>query len=70
MVRELLLGRLDGLSAPQVAAFLDGWCSALELVRRTDVWAPDAPGRVQTTIEELVATIERAQAALLEEDDA
>lgn len=67
LVKQLLLGRLDGLSGPQVAAFILGWSAMLDLLRRTDLTAPDATEEVRTAIEAVVARIERAQAAALEE---
>lgn len=67
LVTQLLLGRLDGLSGPQVAAFIMGWSAMLDLLRRTDLTAPDATDEVRAAIDAVVARIERAQAAALEE---
>ena len=36
MVQQLLLGRTEGLPAPQLAAFLSGWTSLLDLLKRPD----------------------------------
>jgi hypothetical protein len=62
LVQQLLLGRLEGLSAPQVAAFLRGWTSALELLRRTDLTLPDASHEVRAAVAAMLARIERVQA--------
>jgi hypothetical protein len=67
LVQQLLLGRLDGLSGSQVAAFILGWSAMLDLLRRTDLTAPDATDEVRAAIDAVVVRIERAQAAALEE---
>lgn len=68
LLGQLLLGRMEGLGAPGVAAFLLGWSSALELLRRTDVVLPTADGEVRHALQQLVDTLERAQRAVLEDD--
>jgi len=40
LVRELLMARTEGLPAPALAAFVSGWTSVLELLRRTDLTMP------------------------------
>lgn len=70
LVQQLLLGRTEGLSAPQLAAFLSGWTSVLELLRRSELCLPDAPPEVQEALRALVEQIERAQAEILSDDDA
>lgn len=67
LVRELLLGRVEGLTAPQLAAFVLGWGSMLELLRRTDLTLPDASQEVHDAIAEIVAEVERAQADVLDD---
>ncbi len=69
MVHELLIGRLDHLDAPGVAAFVSGWSSALELVRRTDLTLPGASKELEEAIAELVSAIEAAQRAVLADPD-
>lgn len=65
LVRQYLLGRTEGLGASQVAAFVSGWTSALELVRRTDVMLPAASEEVRAALASLVAELERAQEVAL-----
>lgn len=65
LVEQLLIGRVDGLEAAQVAAFVSGWTSALELVRRTDLTLPGAPVELTEAIAKLVSAIEAAQRAAL-----
>ena len=69
LVQQLLLGRTDGLSGPQIAAFLSGWTSVLELLRRPELCLPDAPPEVQEALRTLAEQIERAQAEILSDDD-
>jgi hypothetical protein len=66
LVAQFLLGRVDGLGAPQVAAFVSGWSSALELVRRTDLTIPLASQEVKGAVEVLVEAIERARESALD----
>jgi hypothetical protein len=70
LVRELLLERTDGLSGPQLAAFVDGWSSLLDLVRRTDLVLPGAPPELESAIDDLVGRIRAAQARVLEDSSA
>lgn len=65
LVAQFLLGRVDGLGAPQVAAFVSGWSSALELVRRTDLTIPLASQEVKRAVDRLVEAIERARETAL-----
>jgi hypothetical protein len=69
LVAQFLLGRVDGLGAPQVAAFVSGWSSALELVRRTDLTIPLASQEVKGAVVHLVEAIERARQTALDDDD-
>lgn len=69
LVQQLLLGRTEGLSGPQLAAFLSGWTSLLDLLRRPEVCVPDAAPEVQEALRSLVEQIERAQAEILGDDD-
>jgi len=68
LVGQLLLGRMEGLGASGVAAFLLGWSSALELLRRTDLVLPTADDEVRRALRQLVDTLERAQRAVLEDE--
>jgi hypothetical protein len=69
LVAQFLLGRVDGLGAPQVAAFVSGWSSALELVRRTDLTIPLASQEVKRAVDRLVEAIERARETALADPD-
>jgi hypothetical protein len=70
LVAQYLVGRVDGLPAPQVAAFVSGWTSALELVRRTELTLPDAPDVTREEIARLCGAIEQAQRTVLADPDA
>ena len=65
LVAQFLAGRVEGLGAPQVAAFVSGWTSALELVRRTDLTIPSEPDAVKAAVLRLVEAIETAQRTAL-----
>lgn len=69
LVGQLLLGRTDGLSASGVAAFLLGWSSVLEILRRPDVALPDASQETRQALVELVKTLEQAQRVALSDGD-
>lgn len=69
LVQQLLLGRTDGLSASQLAAFLSGWTSVLDLLKRPELCLPDAAPEVQDALRCLAREIERAQAEILSSDD-
>lgn len=68
LVQQLLLGRTEEMSAPQLAAFVDGWTSALELLRRPAICLPSAPDEVREALAELALEIERAQRLVLARD--
>lgn len=69
VVQQLLLGRTEGLSAPQLAAFLSGWTSLLDVLKRPELCLPDAAPEVHSALVELAMQIEDAQAAVLTDDD-
>lgn len=69
LVEQYLLGRTDGLSAPQVAAFISGWSSALEVVRRVDLTHPGSPEETKRVVEAIVDAIEEARRRVLEQDE-
>ncbi len=69
VVQQLLLGRTDGLTAPQLAAFLSGWTSLLDLLKRPELCLPGASSEVQAALAELVEQIEGAQTTVLGSDD-
>lgn len=69
LVGQLLLGRTEGLSASGVAAFLLGWSSVLEILRRPEIALPDASQETRQALVELVKTLEEAQRVALSDDD-
>lgn len=69
LVTQYLEARTDGLPAASVAAFVSGWSSALDVVRRSQVSVPNASADVHGTIQQLVDAIEQAQRAALEEPE-
>ena len=66
IVRELLLERTDGLPAPSLAAFIDGWGSLLRLLDRTSLLLPGAPSELAEAFEQVVSRIRAAQARVLD----
>ena len=69
LVRELLLARTEGLEPRQLAAFVAGWTSAVELFARTDLTLPDAEAGVRDAVARIVDRIEHAQRDVLGDDD-
>lgn len=69
LVRELLLARTEGLEPRQLAAFVSGWTSALELLARTDLTLPDAEAGIRDAVAEVIGRIEHAQRNVLDTDD-
>jgi hypothetical protein len=71
LVRQLLLAGSDGLSAPQLAAYVAGWTAALELVERSDITlgSADTEPATHEAVARLVRRIREAQHAALGDDD-
>jgi hypothetical protein len=69
LVEQMLLRRLEGLDARGVAAFVAGWCAALEVVRRTDITMPLASEDTLAAVAELVDSIDRARMKALADPD-
>lgn len=69
VIRQLLLGRSEDLDARGLAAFLSGWCAALEVVRRLDVALPEASNDVRVALELLLDRIEQARCDALADPD-
>jgi len=67
LVHELLLVRTEPLEAAQIAAFMDGWSSLLDLIRRTDLLFPNASEDQVEWIAMIVERIRSAQAAVLDD---
>lgn len=68
LVRAQLLDRTEGLSGSAVAAFVDGWVSALEVVERTEIMVPGAPKEFVEDVKLLVAMIRQAQESALSDE--
>ena len=69
LVQQLLLGRTEDLSAPQLAAFIAGWSSLLDLLERTEVCFPDGPEELRMGLFALTQRIRRAQGEILDDDE-
>ena len=67
LVRELLLERTRDMDPPQLAAYIDGWSSLLDLVRRTRLTLPRADDDIHAAVAEMVERIRAAQSAALED---
>ena len=69
LVHQLLLGRVSELDPEATLAFVRGWSSAFELMRRTDLTIPEAPPDVKSAVEEIVNAIEAARLRVLGDAD-
>ena len=69
LVRELLLARTEGLSAPALAAFVSGWTSVLELLRRTDLTLAGEDPSVVSAVDRVIDRVEQAQREILQRGD-
>lgn len=69
LVKQFLVGRVDDLDAQGVAAFVSGWTSALELMKRTDLILPDADEAVTDAVVRLVSLIESVQREVLTDEE-
>jgi hypothetical protein len=70
LVRQLLFAGSDGLSAPQLAAYIAGWTAALELVERADrLSTTHADPALRVAITQIVGRIREAQRVALGGDD-
>ncbi len=67
LVQQLLFGRTEGLSAPQLAAFVDGWSSLLDLLERPEVCLPEASDEVREGLSALAQRIREAQEEILDD---
>ncbi len=67
LVKELLLARTEGLAPTELAAFVDGWTSLLELLGRTDLTLSEASPEFRSRVEELVAAVRAAQDRVLDD---
>ncbi len=68
LVQQLLLGRTEGMSPARLAAFIDGWTSLLELLKRPEVYMPAASEAERRAVRALVERVELAQRRALGED--
>jgi len=69
LVRELLMARTEGLPAPALAAFVSGWTSVLELLRRTDLTMPGEDPGVVAALGRVIDRVEQAQRDVLQRGD-
>lgn len=63
------MARTEGLSAPALAAFVSGWTSVLELLRRTDLTMAGEDPEVVSAVARVIDRIEAAQLRVLDRDD-
>lgn len=69
LVHEHLIERSEGMPPASLAAFVAGFGSALELLRRGDAVLPWVSPERQRWIGELLDAIEAASRAALDDDD-
>jgi hypothetical protein len=69
VIRQLLLGRTEELDARGVAAFVSGWCAALDVVGRIDVALPEASADVRVALELLLDRVQQAGRDALADPD-
>ena len=68
LVAQSLLADGEDLPAPQIAAYLSGWSSAHELMRRTDLTMPAASDDLHRAVASVVAALDAAAKAVLDAD--
>lgn len=68
LVAQSLMAHGEDLPAPQLAAYLSGWSSALDLVRRTDLTMPSASDELHRAMASVVAALDAAARSVLDED--
>lgn len=68
LVAQSLMAHGEDLPAPQVAAYLSGWSSALDLVRRTDLTLPSASEDLHRAVAAVVTALDAAARSVLDED--
>lgn len=68
LVREHLLERSDGLPPASLAAFIAGFGSALQLLRRSHASLPWVSPQAHAWVAELLDAVELASAAELEDE--
>ena len=69
LVQLLLLERSEKYDASHMAAYVDGWSAALELLRRTELILPSAPPDVAALFAECVEQVRAAQYETLADED-
>lgn len=69
LVRQHLLERSEGLPPASLAAFIAGWGSALELLRRSHAELPWVSPQDHRSIGELLDAVEQAARAELDDDE-
>jgi len=68
LIQQVVLGRIQDLDAASTAAFVRGWASALDVVRRTDLTLPGGTAEAASVVEGVVDLIEAARRRALEDD--
>lgn len=63
------MARTEGLSAPALAAFVSGWTSVLELLRRSDLTMPGEDPSVVAAFDRVIDRVEQAQRDVLQRGD-
>ncbi|MCA9650437.1 MAG: hypothetical protein H6712_25240 [Myxococcales bacterium] len=69
LVREHLLERSEGMSPASLAAFIAGWGSALDLLRRSEAELPWVSPERHRWIVELIDAVEEASRVELDDED-
>ncbi|MCA9635834.1 MAG: hypothetical protein KC420_07355 [Myxococcales bacterium] len=70
LVQQLLLGRTEDLSPSQLAAFIAGWTSLLDLLERPEICFPEGPDELREGLFALTQRIRRAQEEILDDETA
>lgn len=68
LVREHLLERSEGMSPAALAAFISGWGSALDLLRRSHATLPWVSAQQHRWIGDLIDAVEEASRAELDDE--
>ncbi len=65
---ELLSERTDAMHSAQLAAYIDGWSSLLDLLRHSRLILPQAPDADHARLAELVERIRTVTAPALDDE--
>lgn len=67
IIRELLFERTEDLEPPRLAAYIDGWGSAMRLLAHTSILLPGAPDELLEAFSAVLSRIRDAQERVLED---